>query len=693
MSVMIRIPWHKTLPRTRKEPIRWTRANSKYEIYASALESIELESILAHCKVIKHKIKRVVSAATHVGPSFFEVFPRTLEQEMEDAWEPAVAALGPNPAQTEENFDQALKTFIAAHATGRDRHALVQQLSHPTKPKDMAVQAYHHRLLELNNAVELLPGTKPKLTDEQLKQALYDGMPQTWQKQFISGGNQYETMDMAELVAYFRELESIDRTDQQRNTPSKNKPKKRPGDELEGGKRFNKKQKGRFQKKEKKNKTKTDLQTITDDFLCPLHPNGTHTWGQCRSRQTEKTTRATGGNGGKGKDKGKQQAQNFALTHDHEATAVEASSGEEGTSFPTSSLVAQCDTHLTSTPLTFPTDVMSQDRDDVVFKAFSTAMEDSHAAGMDTGPLQGNEINVLHKTVRRNMLLPIGIMSVATIQGQAVQRPLKVLFESGSMVTLINPRVLPENTVSHKLKRSLSVYTVGGTVVLREGVILRTLRFPELSTTRSFVTPVEAITCPHTRDYDVILGTDVLTPVGLDVHTSTQTIRWGDLSVPWRTHDSFSERSFKLTVKDMLGRLVSESEVDSFSTQLGTKEILAAKYERADTIEVAKQQQHLTLEQQEQLSEVLQRYSTLFSGKLGCYPGRKVHLDYDTAAPPFHHRPYPIPHAHQQVFKDELERLVELGVLSKTGPSRFLSPTFIIPKKDGAFVSSVISDG
>jgi hypothetical protein len=101
MSVMVRIPWHKSLPRSRNEPIRWTRGNSKYEIYSSTLEAIELEAILAHCKLVKHKIKRVVSTAAHLGPSYFEVFPRILEQEMEDAWEPAVAALGASPAQTE----------------------------------------------------------------------------------------------------------------------------------------------------------------------------------------------------------------------------------------------------------------------------------------------------------------------------------------------------------------------------------------------------------------------------------------------------------------------------------------------------------------------------------------------------------------------------------------------------------------
>ena len=177
MSTMIRVPWLKTLPRTKKEPIRWTRANTKYEVYTATLDSTELEAMLTHCKLVKHKIQRAVSTNAHLGPSYFEVFPRTLEQEMEDAWEPAVAALGADFVQTAETFENALKKFIVAHASSSgSRHALVQQISHPTKPRDLPVQAFQHRLLELNNAVELLPVTSPKLTDDQLKQAFYDGM-------------------------------------------------------------------------------------------------------------------------------------------------------------------------------------------------------------------------------------------------------------------------------------------------------------------------------------------------------------------------------------------------------------------------------------------------------------------------------------------------------------------------------------
>jgi hypothetical protein len=86
------------------------------------------------------------------------VIPRTLEQEIEDAWGPAT--LGANPVLSGENFELALKALIAAHTITRDRHVLIQQLSHPIKPRDMTVQVFQHHLL---NAVELLPGTSAQL--------------------------------------------------------------------------------------------------------------------------------------------------------------------------------------------------------------------------------------------------------------------------------------------------------------------------------------------------------------------------------------------------------------------------------------------------------------------------------------------------------------------------------------------------
>jgi hypothetical protein len=106
------------------------------------------------------------------------------------------------------------------------------------------------------------------------------------------------------------------------------------------------------------------------------------------------------------------------------------------------------------------------------------------------------------------------------------------------MVTLIHLRVLLEDTKSHVLCRPVPLYTVGGKVALERGVILQTIRFPELSPTRSYVDAVEAVMCQETRDHDVILGIYVMVPAGLDVHPSTQSIKWGKLSVPSRARES-----------------------------------------------------------------------------------------------------------------------------------------------------------
>ena len=91
----------------------------------------------------------------------------------------------------------------------------------------------------------------------------------------------------------------------------------------------------------------------------------------------------------------------------------------------------------------------------------------------------------------------------------------------------------------------------------------------------------------------------------------------------------------------------------------------------------------MTAEQQNELKQLFRKYTKLFSGKLGKYPHRKIHLDVKPGAVPKTCRPYPVPKHHEQVFKDELDRLCAAGVLSRTGASVWLSPTFLIPKKDG----------
>ena len=110
--------------------------------------------------------------------------------------------------------------------------------------------------------------------------------------------------------------------------------------------------------------------------------------------------------------------------------------------------------------------------------------------------------------------------------------------------------------------------------------------------------------------------------------------------------------------------------------------ILPSLYDKADVASVVQQCTHLTQEQRNKLHQVLSKYETLFDGKLKKYQGEQIHLEIDPSVSPTCTRAYPIPHAHLKVFRDELDRLVSIGVLEQSSRSEWISPTFIMPKKD-----------
>ena len=104
-------------------------------------------------------------------------------------------------------------------------------------------------------------------------------------------------------------------------------------------------------------------------------------------------------------------------------------------------------------------------------------------------------------------------------------------------------------------------------------------------------------------------------------------------------------------------------------------QILEANYQKIEVRQVADNQKHLTNKQGDQLPGLLSTYTKLFSGKLGLYPHRKLHLELAENAQPVHRRAYPVPHSNLEVFRNEPYHLVELGVLSKCGASEWAAPT------------------
>jgi len=64
---------------------------------------------------------------------------------------------------------------------------------------------------------------------------------------------------------------------------------------------------------------------------------------------------------------------------------------------------------------------------------------------------------------------------------------------------------------------------------------------------------------------------------------------------------------------------------------------------------------------------VLDKYTDVFDGKLGCYPHEKINIQLKPGAKPIHKRPYPVPYKREELFKRELKHLVRKGILRECG--------------------------
>ena len=121
---------------------------------------------------------------------------------------------------------------------------------------------------------------------------------------------------------------------------------------------------------------------------------------------------------------------------------------------------------------------------------------------------------------------------------------------------------------------------------------------------------------------------------------------------------------------------------DSFYNVEGP--LKAADYKQVDTHEVVDKQLHLTPSQREDLRQLLSKFDTLFSGKIGHYTKRKFTIELKEGTTPYHCRqPYPIPMADRKVVKDEIDRQVELGLLEQVYDTEWGMPMFATKKANG----------
>ena len=171
--------------------------------------------------------------------------------------------------------------------------------------------------------------------------------------------------------------------------------------------------------------------------------------------------------------------------------------------------------------------------------------------------------------------------------------------------------------------------------------------------------------------YDIILGRDILSKLGIILDFQQQIVCWEDEIVHMRPTTCTQETTYNVNDTPDI-----TAETDRMS------KILDAKYSPADLDEVAKKNENLTLDQKSKLHELLKKHESLFDGTLGKWVGEPYKVELKEGVRPYHAHPYQVPQAYERTFQMEVERLCKVGILKKVNRSEWAAPTFIIPKKD-----------
>jgi hypothetical protein len=237
---------------------------------------------------------------------------------------------------------------------------------------------------------------------------------------------------------------------------------------------------------------------------------------------------------------------------------------------------------------------------------------------------------------------PGTICTADTIGTTRSQRLFRVLFDSGSNVSMIKRSDLPKGVITQMIGDTKLVRTLAGHLKTQEVVTMRDLRLSKFDKNRCINQQKVLVFDNDNVKYDIILGRNFLSKTGMNLNYLEGNMEWFDCSIPLCSPGGLDskefnamEEMFHIQVED---EIFSEDWLKYFAT-----EILDAKYERTDVADVVKTLTHLNAHRKADLLQVLHENNKMFDGTLRVYPHRKVHIDIDPNAKPVHSRPYPVP--------------------------------------------------
>jgi Reverse transcriptase (RNA-dependent DNA polymerase)/RNase H-like domain found in reverse transcriptase len=287
------------------------------------------------------------------------------------------------------------------------------------------------------------------------------------------------------------------------------------------------------------------------------------------------------------------------------------------------------------------------------------------------------------KSKKKRHLSPITLGWVHSVTDSSATKDLKrlrVLWDTGCSKTLVNAKFL-KNLVQTATSAS-TWSTKAGSFTTTHKCLAR-FTFPDLDQGKDIEWTVHVDPSSHKlSQYDMIIGRDLMEELGIDILFSEGVIRWNNSTIPMRDPAMLLDDNIDAFEQEIFSVHDPET-IDAERIQ----QILDAKYSPADIEAVVESCPNLSGHEKTQLKTLLQEFEDLFDGSLGKWTMEPFDIELLPEAKPYHARPYPVPHSQEQKLREEVDRLVAVGVLRKVNRSEWGAPMFTISKKDNTLRS------
>jgi hypothetical protein len=237
--------------------------------------------------------------------------------------------------------------------------------------------------------------------------------------------------------------------------------------------------------------------------------------------------------------------------------------------------------------------------------------------------------------------------------------------DTGTTSTIILREFVGKGRARTNTNKRTKWKTLGGTFTTNYESLLD-FKFPELSTSKvvKWQAHVDDKTSSKEAAYDMIMGMDLMTYIGITVDCEQICIRWGGTEIPLKTWATLNNDE----ILHMLYNAANEPDILQ-EAEKRQNHILDAEYRKVEVDPFVQELKHLTMDEKQILGKTLKKFPTLFWGGLGMINIKPVKLELIDGAKPYHARPFPVPQSLEATTKTEMKRLTDIDVFNISSDS------------------------